>query len=169
MMQVLDNDLPEEQKIDLMLHYLIDGKHPNDPGLLNVICELLFPKQKKRGDDQKSFDFVQDSAYIYASFRQAYNINLFHELGKMHWWEFRALLDGLPENTRLARVIHIRTRELPKPTKHNAKERAEIMRLKQLYALEISAEERERNLQNGLRKMAAAMLQMAEKHGQGKN
>lgn len=92
------------------------------------------PKQDKK----KVIDFEQDAKYIYASFRQAYGINLFEEHGKMHWKEFLALLDGLPSNTRMKEIIKIRTW---KPSKHDSNEYKEQMKeLQELYALEHESE-----------------------------
>lgn len=90
------------------------------------------PALKK--DKTKVIDFEKDANYIYASFRQAYGINLFEEHGKMHWKEFLALLDGLPSNTRMKEIIRIRTWE---PSKHDSKEYKEHMQeLQEIYALE---------------------------------
>src|SRR5690625_2989964 len=85
-------------------------------------------------DDGALFDIVQDAEYIYASFRQAYNINLFQERGKMHWKEFQALLNGLPSDTILQRIISIRSW---KPSKHDdAEYKKEMEKLQRKYALE---------------------------------
>jgi hypothetical protein len=75
----------------------------------------------------------QDAEYIFASFQQAYGINLFHEQGKMHWQEFRALLNGLPDNTIMKRIMQIRAWE---PGKHDSEETKENMKqLKRQFAL----------------------------------
>ena len=135
-----DADLFE--RIDLMFYYLTDGTCPRDPLLLERIIALLFPKEKL-GDQQKSFDFLQDGEYIYAAFMQAYGVDLVAEQGKLHWWKFNALLKGLPSNTRFMEIVDIRTKELPPPNKFNAKERQQLMRLKMQFALKMSEEERQ--------------------------
>ena len=53
--------------------------------------------------------------------------------------------------------------KIPPPNKHNAEQRRELMRLKSEFALEISQEEREENLQEGFAKMAQVLLSMAKK------
>ena len=58
--------------------------------------------------------------------------------------------------------MSIRVRPLPDPTKTNAKERAELMRLKQKYAVRVSEDERQSGLQSGLRKIAECLLALAE-------
>ena len=79
-------------------------------------------------------DLRHDAVYIYASFRQAYNINLFEEHGKMDWREFKSLLSGLPEDTVMSKIIDIRRRPYPKG-KHAAEERRKLKEAKRAYAL----------------------------------
>ena len=52
-----------------------------------------------------------DGAYIFASFMQAYRIDLIEEIGKLHWKKFNALIVGLPEGTKFVEVIKIRSYE----------------------------------------------------------
>lgn len=92
------------------------------------------PVQDDDGSDVKALDLEEDAEYIYASFRQAYGINLFEERGKMHWNEFQSLLNGLPENTIMQKIISIR---LWKPSKNDDSEHKKHMRnLQKKYALE---------------------------------
>ena len=147
-------------QVDICLHYLVDGKHPVSEELLNAVSSVLF--QTRKTQEKKVFDFVQDAELIYAAFMQAYRIDLIDT--PLHWWKFGALLSGLPSNTRFSEVVQIRTMEIPKPTKYNHDERMRIIRLKHDYALKQTAEERERNLQEGLRKIAESLITRAE-HG----
>lgn len=151
---VPDNRVPE-----IMGYYLL--KEPSsDTGLLQAVSDVLFTKSK--GKHEKSMDFIQDGPLIYAAFMQTYGIDLQKERGRLHWWQFSALLQGLPANTRLVEVMQIRLRPMPAPTKYNAEERAQLARLKQDFALELTAEEREERLQDGLRKVATYLLSIAE-------
>lgn len=161
MYEVLEDNLTDYERLDLMLYYLTENA-PRDFAVLEKVALALFPESKKPKSN-RSFDFIQDSDLICAAFWQTYGIDLFEEQGRLHWLKFTALLNGLPSNTRFADVINIRTREIPKPTKTNAKERAELLRLKSEFALKISDAERQKNLQDGLRKMASALLSMAKK------
>ena len=79
-------------------------------------------------------DLKHDAIYIYASFKQAYNINLFEEHDKLDWREFKALLSGLPEDTAMAKIIDIRKRSYPKG-KHSSEERRRLREAKRAYAL----------------------------------
>ena len=86
-------------------------------------------------DDKKAFDLAQDAEYIYASFMHTYRIDLFEMQGKLHWKKFKALLNGLSEDSIFSRVVGIRTAELPSG-KGMQKERERLRKLKQKFALE---------------------------------
>jgi|SRR5690554_3360154 len=86
-------------------------------------------------DDKKAFDLAQDAEYIYASFMHTYQIDLFEMQGKLHWKKFKALLNGLSEDSIFSRVVGIRTAELPSG-KGMQKERERLRKLKQKFALE---------------------------------
>lgn len=107
--------------------------------LLKKITEekINLPPRPKVGKQQKLMDFEADSEYIYASFQQAYGIDLLKERGKLQWKRFCELLDGLPDKTKLREVMRIRAMDVPEPTKYNQKERQNIMELKAYYALPI--------------------------------
>lgn len=95
------------------------------------------------------FDLEQDKELIYAGFRQAYHIDL--DKDDLSIEEFLALLKGLPEGTKFAEVIRIRTMPIPEPTKYNTKERHAIIRAKNAVAL------KKDNLKEGLRGLADMM------------
>lgn len=94
------------------------------------------PMKTTASDDTKQrapYDIRYDGDYIYASFLQAYNMDLFDMQGKLHWRKFNALLSGLPEGTKLMEVIKIRKW---KPQKGDSTEYKEEMRkLQKDYAL----------------------------------
>lgn len=93
--------------------------------------------------EQAPYDIRYDGDYIYASFLQAYGIDLFDVQGKLHWKKFNALLSGLPEGTKFMEVIKIRKW---KPQKGDSAEyKEEMRRLQKDYALpyEIVEEEEE--------------------------
>lgn len=84
-------------------------------------------------DKLQLLDIEQDAADIYASFRMAYGINLFEEQGRLTWKEFSALLNGLPDNTPVARLVQIRDW---KPTKNDSAEyRATMRKLQNKFRL----------------------------------
>lgn len=93
------------------------------------------PMPELSEDDKKAFDLAQDAEYIYASFMHTYQIDLFEMQGKLHWKKFKALLNGLSEDSIFSRVVGIRTAELPSG-KGMQKERERLRKLKQKFALE---------------------------------
>lgn len=144
---IAEDDIPEELKIERVLELMLDpasylmlGKSREDAGELFIrITEFLKgwpeaerPARGKRMED--IFSFTEDHALIVAAFRQAYGVTL-AELKAMHWWEFRALLRGMPEGTVLSSVMGIRSMEIDpkeppkvKAAKRKAKEAAALRR-----------------------------------------
>ena len=91
----------------------------------------------KSSDDKKSMDLVQDAKYIYASFRQI-GINLFEEQGKMHWEEFQAILESLPDDTILPKIVQIRNWSPSKGESEKEKERMRELQAKYSLSKESS-------------------------------
>jgi hypothetical protein len=80
---------------------------------------------------KKAFDFEQDANLIYAAFYATYNISL-TTVEFLHWWEFMALFEGLPENTLIQRVMYWRTADL---TGMSKAERKHVLKMRGLFAL----------------------------------
>lgn len=146
-------------KPEVMLSYLVKQKVKPSLELLQAVSKVLFPPSKS---GEKAFDFVQDSPLIYAAFYQAYGMDLVEQQGKLHWWKFQSLLNGLPSNTRFSEIVSIRMKPIPAPTKYNKEEREELMRLKSLYAVKLSAEERQEQLQQSLRNVVNYLQSVAK-------
>ena len=82
----------------------------------------------------KYFDLIQDAEYIYSSFLYDYGIDLYDQVGKMHWYKFNALLSGLSEDSKLMKVIGYRSE--PIPTGKGSQKQAKLVReRKKKYAL----------------------------------
>ena len=128
-------------------------------GIFSQYIKQIINKNGTKSTGQRVIDFTQDADYIKSAFMQAYNLNI--EKATLHWWSFLSLLGGLPEDTRLMQIVSIRARPIPKATKYNAEERAQVLRLKSQFAIKKSEEERQQDLQDGLKKMAMAMLARA--------
>lgn len=148
-----DSDLFPEEKVNMCLELLISdfekifqGPSEQQFLLFNHILENYISVGDSDGfetdrlgnpmpnavKEKKTISLVHDAKYIYASFRQI-GINLFEEQGRMMWEEFQALLESLPDDTILARIIQIRTWE---PSKgESAKEKERMRKLQQKYAL----------------------------------
>ena len=152
-----DDKLSDTQQISAALDLLVIGKHPKDPELLREISKIV-STEKSKPQKERVIDLHQDWAYIYAGFMQAYGVDLFN--AQLHWLQFQSMLRSLPRSTRMAEIIDIRARPLPKPTKHNAEERAQLLRLKTEYALQPK-----NGLQNGLKSMFEALKAQAKARG----
>ena len=151
-------------KVDMCLKLLVKNKirlyfmsTEKKAELFELIFNQIIKVNKGKSGATKAFDFLQDSQYIYAGFMQCYKIDLMQCRDTLHWWQFMSLFSCLSEDTRMAQIISVRTKPIPKATKYNADERLKLIRLKQEYMLEMSDEERNANLQQGLAKMAAAL------------
>lgn len=79
----------------------------------------------------RAFDFEQDANLIYAAFYASYGISL-TTVEFLHWWEFMALFEGLPEDTLIKRVMYWRTADLSDLSRE---ERKRIQKLRGLFAL----------------------------------
>lgn len=89
------------------------------------------PKYKE--DTKNNYSLKHDADYIFASFYQAYRIDLIEQQGKLSWDKFNALLSGLPSDTKFKEILDIRNwtpyKGCPKEEKKQMKE------LKKVYAL----------------------------------
>ena len=138
-----DDRLMNGQKIELALDLFITDPHPVNNDILSAIYDLLKDDRPKSGENY--MDVEQDWPYICAGFQQAYGIDLYQNK-TMHILQWQALLQGLPKDTKLMDIIGIRAMDLPEPNKHNAKQIAEINKLKALYAIKSTA----KNFETGL-------------------
>lgn len=57
----------------------------------------------------RAWDYAADGQLIAAAFRQAYGIDLTDPALQLHWWQFRALFDGLPADCALHKIMEYRT------------------------------------------------------------
>lgn len=136
---IRDNDLTEQEKTILMLDWYktsagTDMEQALDGLVWFYMCGDTGPQGT--GDavsdsrPQQVYDYDSDATMIYAAFRQAYGINL--STARLHWWEFRALLEHVPEGTRLAQVISIRSMDT---SAMKGEERKHYEKLKRLCAI----------------------------------
>lgn len=80
---------------------------------------------------KKAFSFEQDATLIYAAFYATYGLSL-TTVEFLHWWEFMALFEGLPEDTLIQRVMYWRTADVAGMTKQ---ERKHVMKMRGIFAL----------------------------------
>lgn len=132
-MKIERMEVPRYVKTTGQLSWLIKGRYPIDEGLLNAAYNTFVPPPKIHIRGPVYMDLVADMEYIYPSFLQAYGIDLIKERGRMHFCAFYALLKSLPHDTKLAEVIDIRRRPLPR----DAKAASELVDLKAFYKLDV--------------------------------
>lgn len=133
-------DLPFAYAVDLWIHIktnFIDTEKPEKPQL--DIKGNPMPVVKEKEDNKKVIDFSLDAEFIYASFRQAYQINLLKEQNKLSWVEFKALLNALPDDTIMQRIIAIRQWE--DDGRGDKDYRDSMRKLKAKYSLDDGEEE----------------------------
>lgn len=73
-----------------------------------VTYDLAGNRMTPRPQEDNHLDFEHDAEAIFASFMQAYKINLLEQQGKLHWFEFIALLNNLPDDTAISQIISLR-------------------------------------------------------------
>lgn len=83
-------------------------------------------------DSKRNYSLKHDAEYIYASFLQAYGMDLIEQQGKLDWRKFQALLSGLPDDTKFKQVLHVRTWKKPSKSDTEAKQ---MNKLKEIYKL----------------------------------
>lgn len=162
-----DDDADDADKLNIGLGLLIKGwrwrklQEQKQLELLQLIFEKHIKNPKPMNDKKpKTMDYTEDAEYIYSSFFLSYGIDLDKERGRLTWSRFSALLDGLPEQTKLREVVKVRTMEMPKPDKYNGKERAELLELKRYYALR-------KSIQMGYQEGLASLFNIAKSIAKG--
>lgn len=73
-----------------LAEFLVCGDDPGAQGELEAPC----------------IDFHQDRNRIWAAFRRCYGMDLDKE--RLHWWDFRSLLNELPEDTEIKQLMRLR-------------------------------------------------------------
>lgn len=84
---------------------------------------------------KKAFSFEQDANLIYAAFYATYGLSL-TTVDFLHWWEFMALFEGLPETTLIQRVMYWRTADvagMPKAEKNH------VLKMRKAFAFKETA------------------------------
>lgn len=132
MLQALNIDCEEDLRAEVLEYVLYNVITPEEDSEQEY--DLLGNPMKKIVEEhERTIDFIQDASLIYSAFRQTYGINLFNEYGRLHWYEFIALLEGVPEDTLLYQVRNIRAW---KPQKgDNAEYKRKMRKLKEQYKI----------------------------------
>lgn len=106
-------------------------------GLLWFFSRGMSSEDRKAGQAKKipdAYDFDIDADDIMSAFMDVYGINLARvPLNGLHWWEFLALLWGLPHDNAMREKMYIRTVDLNSIKDKHEKQR--VQKLRTLYAI----------------------------------
>lgn len=154
----LVEDDSENKELEALKLFFGDQEIPLDPDFIESSFKLInetITKSAYQGDSSKDwsmniapqhiYSYEQDADAIYSSFMMQYHIDLLKERGKMHWCVFRALFDGLSEDTPIQRIIELRQKNL---TDVPDKQQGKVMQLQQYYALKLKKPKTEEDVFN---------------------
>lgn len=172
----LVEDDSENKELKALKLFFGDQEIPLDPDFIESSFKLInetITKSAYQGNSSKDwsmniapqhiYSYEQDADAIYSSFMMQYHIDLLKERGKMHWCVFRALFDGLSEDTPIQRIIELRQKNL---TDVSDEQRGKVMQLQQYYALKLKKPKTEEDVfNNSSLSSAFASLMNAAKGG----
>lgn len=69
--------------------------------------------KNSKSNNKKIFDYDVDANYIYSAFLSQYGVDL-QDIKQLHWWKFKALLEGLKEDNKLSKIIEYRSMDISK-------------------------------------------------------
>lgn len=132
-MPEIDNTLPQEAFTEALMQYYACGKvsaeDNEDDG-----------ENDEPGYHERIYSFLHDSAYIYAAFVEAYGIDLTE--AALHWYQFRALFNALPQSCFFSRILGWRGMEI---TSAMSSEQKDFYRkMKRRFALPLPKSEQEK-------------------------
>jgi Bacteriophage Gp15 protein len=138
-----DKELTDEERLyhTAIIFWGDVTKIPNDKDIWAKISSFIACRQDDKPDttstnEKKIMDYNKDHGRIFASFLQAYGIDL--TTTNLHWWVFCELLQALPEDTVLMKVIDIRGRKI---TKHDTPEyKKQLRKLQRQFAIDDNGE-----------------------------
>ena len=138
-LSMLDNDdIPDSVRASCVIETILaEGEEILPDMYLDAFSAILdylkgFPVEGGTKSREPVFSYAQDHAYVVAGFRQAYGMSL-EDIHKTHWWEFQALLSGLPEGTRLSQIMRIRSMDID--PKASPAEKLRIQKAKSLVRI----------------------------------
>lgn len=154
----LVGDDSENKELKALKLFFGDQEIPLDPDFIESSFKLInetITKSAYQGNSSKDwsmniapqhiYSYEQDADAIYSSFMMQYHIDLLKERGKMHWCVFRALFDGLGEDTPIQRIIELRQKNLADVPDE---QRGRFLQLQQYYSLKLKKPKTEEDVFN---------------------
>ena len=118
---MIKSDIPNEFKYEFISEMFLEEINLSnvlDEVLESFVCflsmtEIEIPKQNSgKGKKQKNIISLEyDAPYIISSFKEYYDIDLLN-VKYMHWWKFKMLLNGLPEESSIKKRMYYRDVDL---------------------------------------------------------
>lgn len=139
-----------KQEISIKTKSLLSLVYPIIPeDIETAIQEMLnffFDKNNmtKSSEQNKKniYDFEKDSEYIYAAFKQQYNVDLI-DIEYMHWHQFRAMFNAISDDTQIYKIMQIRSMDLGSIKDKEQKKHIRKLKLKYMLPDNRSEEEKE--------------------------
>lgn len=117
-------------------------------------CGAEKEKKEGKGSNKQGYSFSTDSTAIYSDFLCYYKIDL--SSADLHWWTFKALLFGLPEESNFKKRVYYRTCDLKKLPKS---ERERIKKIRNQLEIKTSKKRGKMTLDERNRKMLEYVAQ----------
>lgn len=142
----------EENLVELCKPFFPDGIPRDITGAVEAIIFFFRGGEKEEKETSKKatkpvYSFDVDKEAIYSDFWHYYNVDLANE--GLHWWSFRSLLMGLPEESNFKKRIYYRTcnlRDLPKKEQKRIAEIRKEIEIKTKETAKKTLEERNTNM-----------------------
>lgn len=143
-MLMQDRNIDEQKKISqaLRLYYpnpeeITDIEKAIEDIVWFYRCGKELANSKNTSHDEirsnnQIYSYEFDDEYIYSAFLQQYNIDL-QDIKYLHWWKFKAMFEGLSDDTKIVEIMGYRAIDLSKIK--DKEEKARYKRLKKIYAL----------------------------------
>lgn len=136
-----DENFDQKQKMLTGLQWFTDEIPNHIADAFHALTEFALcagikkiPENKDKSSKDSgvpSLSWLYDSAYVLGAFRQVYGIDLIRT-EYMHWWEFSALFEALPEDTPIKKRIAYR--QIRISDIKDKERRKQILKIKQAVA-----------------------------------
>lgn len=108
-----------------------------------ILTEFIGTAEESDDKGPSIMNFQKDSGLIYASFLAEYDMDLYEQVGKLHWQKFRELLTNLGDKTPFKKAIGYRTMKLPTSDKASQEYIDYVRKMKEVYSLEDEQQKQE--------------------------
>lgn len=102
------------------------------------------------GTQKQVYSFDYDDGYIYEAFLREYGIDL-QEIEYLHWWKFRSMFKGLPDDTEFVKIMGYRSVNIN--SKMSKEQKQFYKKMQSIHALPVSHKEEEAD-----KKLAEALI-----------